>query len=928
MSTILIVDDRTDNRDVLTATLGHLNHRLLEASRGEEALTIARREKPDLIISDVLMPKMDGFEFVQQLRRDPELAHTTVVFYTANYIEEESRSLAKACGVNHIIVKPAEPEEILKTIDAALGEKGPSENSTPAKDFAREHLHLVTDKLAQKVEELEKLNTKLEGEIAERTRIEEELRSTHEQLRQLLGHTPAVIYSLRVDGQSVTPVFVSENIERLLGVTAAESKRSEWWSKNLHPGDRERVLNTQSKSLSGDGYSMEYRIRHKDGSYHWVEDNNRLVRNALGEATESVGVWTDITERRFADEAMRASEQRFSSFMDNVPGFAWMKDAEGRYLYGNKLLQELLLPGPEWRGRTVEEVWPSEIAAPLRANDEKVIQTKAPLQIVEMVEQSGEKRAVLSSKFPILNGNGEVAFVCGIGIDITERKQAEERLREQADIINRAHDAIIIRNFKDRRIVFWNSGAERLYGWTAAEMMGQVGQSIFTDPKEIETLMTSLLSSDEYRGEVKQATKDGKELITEGRATLIRNPDGSPRSILIICTDITEQKKLETHLLRAQRLESIGTLASGVAHDLNNILTPILVCAEVIKGNPLREDLPALISLIEESAKRGANVVRQVLTFARGIEGERIVVKPSYLIQELIALLESTFPKAIEILSRCPDGLWSIKCDPTQLHQVLLNLSVNARDAMPSGGSITIGAENFEVDEHYASMTPGAKPGPHVMFRVTDTGAGMSRAIIDKIFDPFFTTKEVGKGTGLGLSTTLGIIKSHGGFISVSSEIGTGTTFKVFLPAQVSEASPRKSAASPEPLNGKGELILVVDDEVGIRRVSKIILETHNYRVLLANDGREALGLFPQQMGSINAVLTDITMPYVDGVALIRAIKKMEPGMAFIASTGQDDVNRVSELQALGVSNFLGKPYDTKTLLTKVRDSLSTQAKS
>ena len=922
MSTILIVDDRADNRDVLTATLGHRNHRLLEATRGEEALTIARRENPDLIISDILMPKMDGFEFVQQLRRDPKLAHTTVVFYTANYMEDESRSLAKACGVNHVIVKPAEPEEILKTIDAALGEKTSSINSIPSKDFAREHLHLVTDKLAQKVEELEKLNTKLEGEIAERSRIEEELRSTHEQLRQLLAHTPAVIYSLRLEGQSVTPVFVSENIERLLGITATESKRSEWWSKSLHPDDRERVLNTQSESLSGDGYSMEYRIRHKDGSYHWVEDNNRIVRDPLGEATESVGVWTDITERRFSDEAIRASEQRFSSFMDNVPGFAWMKDAEGRYVYGNKLLQELLLPGPEWRGRTVEEVWPPEIAAPLRANDENVIQTKAPLQIVEMIEQSGEKRAVLSSKFPILNGKGEVAFVCGIGIDITERKQAEERLREQADIINRAHDAIIIRNFEDRRIVFWNSGAERLYGWTAAEVMGEAGEAIFTDPKEIEKIMSGLLSADEFRGEVKQTTKDGKELITEGRATLVRNPDGTPRSILIICTDITEQKNLEMHLLRAQRLESIGTLASGVAHDLNNILTPILICAEVLRTTTDPADIKSAISLVEESARRGAEIVKQVLTFARGAEGERVLINPSHLIEEIIDIARKTFPKSIEIKSSYPEDIWSIEGDPTQLHQVCLNLAVNSRDAMPDGGSLVFAAENFDVDEHFAAMTPGAKPGPHVMFRVTDTGAGMSRGTIDKIFDPFFTTKEVGKGTGLGLSSALGIIKSHGGFISVYSEIGTGTTFKVFLPAQMSEASSRKSTAPLELLHGKGELILVVDDEAGIRRVTQMILETHNYRVLLANDGSEALAVFAQQMGSINAVLTDIMMPYVDGVALIRAIKKMKPEMVFIASTGQGDETRISELQALGVSPSPANPLNPKTVPKKAPSPL------
>jgi PAS domain S-box-containing protein len=349
MSTILIVDDRADNRDVLTATLGHRDHRLLEAARGEEALVIARREKPDLIISDVLMPKMDGFEFVQHLRRDPELAHTTVVFYTANYLEDESRSLAKACGVNHIIVKPAEPEEILKTIDAALAEGAASTSSPPIKDFARQHIHLVTDKLVQKVEELESLNAKLEDEIAERTRIEEELRSTHEQLRHLLAHTPAVIYSLRVEGQSVTPVFVSENIERLLGVTVAESKRSEWWLESLHPEDRDRVVGIRAKSLSADGDSMEYRLRGQDGSYHWVEDNHRVIRDAMDRPREIVGVW----------------------------------------------------------------------------------------------------------------------------IDITDRKLAEVRVREQADLLDLAQDAIMVRDMDDR-IEFWNHGAEVLYGWTAEEAREQL----------------------------------------------------------------------------------------------------------------------------------------------------------------------------------------------------------------------------------------------------------------------------------------------------------------------------------------------------------------------------------------------------------------------------------------------------------------------
>jgi hypothetical protein len=253
---------------------------------------------------------------------------------------------------------------------------------------------------------------------------------------------------------------------------------------------------------------------------------------------------------------------------------------------------------------------------------------------------------------------------------------------------------------------------------------------------------------------------------------------------------------------------------------------------------------------------------------------------------------------------------------------VLLNLSVNARDAMPDGGSLAIWAENFTVDEHYASMTPDARAGPYVALRVTDTGTGMPRAVIDKIFDPFFTTKEVGKGTGLGLSTTLGIVKSHEGFISVYSEQGKGTTFKLFLPATVTHEELQQSKTSVVPVQGNGELILVVDDEPNILGVTKMILEKHHYDVLSANDGPEALAIFAQQMQSIRLVLTDVSMPYMDGAALARALKKMKSDLPIIASTGQGEQAGLADFEALGVKNFLAKPYSTQQLLATVRDTL------
>ncbi len=507
-----------------------------------------------------------------------------------------------------------------------------------------------------------------------------------------------------------------------------------------------------------------------------------------------------------------------------------------------------------------------------------------------------------------------------------EGKRAEERLREQAEMLDRAHDAIIVRNFDDRLITFWNSGAERLYGWTANEAIGQpVDALILSNRQEIDSISTTLLSTGEFRGVLDEVTKDGRKLTVEVWSSLICNADGTPRSVMSINNDITEQKKLETQLLRAQRLESIGTLASGVAHDLNNILTPILMCSQVLRSELAEEDRQSAISLIEESAQRGASVVKQVLTFARGVEGERVLIKPSHLIEEIVDIARKTFPKSIEISGRYPDDLWSIQGDPTQLHQVLLNLSVNARDAMPNGGSLVVWAENFTVDEHFASMTPEARPGQFVALRVSDTGTGMPRALIDKIFDPFFTTKEVRRGTGLGLSTVLGIVKSHGGFISVYSEQGKGTTFKLFLPATVTHEELQLSKTSIVPIQGNGELILVVDDEPNILGITKMILKKHRYNVLSAHDAPEALAIFAQQMQSIRLVLTDVSMPYMDGGTLARALKKMKSDLPIIASTGQGDQAGRADFECLGVKNILTKPYNTQLLLKTVHDTLQEQ---
>ena len=517
----------------------------------------------------------------------------------------------------------------------------------------------------------------------------------------------------------------------------------------------------------------------------------------------------------------------------------------------------------------------------------------------------------------IRNDAREVLYYEGTVEDITKRKQAEEQIEEQAALLDKTQDAIIVRDL-DERILFWNKGAERMYGWTREEAMTSHISGIFSKNQEA---FNAVLKDGEWSGEIQRTAMDGRKLIVETRWTLLRDNEGNPKSILALTTDITEKKKIEAQLLRSQRMESIGTLASGIAHDLNNILAPILMSASI-----LRELVPmearSLTTGIEESAQRGSDIVKQVLTFARGIEGERVTLQARHLIREVVEIARETFPKSITIRSSAPKDLWTIIGDSTQVHQVLLNLSINARDAMPDGGTLMITAENLTVDECDAAMHPDAKSGHYLTINVTDSGTGIPQKIIDKIFDPFFTTKEIGKGTGLGLSTVIGIVKSHGGFVKVYSEPGKGSTFKVYLPASPDakpESQPKERPALPP---GNGELILIADDEPAVRNVTELMLKRNGYTVLVATDGVDALAIYAQRMHEIKIVLTDVMMPLLDGTKLTRALKRINHNVAIIAATGQADDSRQSELKQLGVKAILLKPYRTDKLLTALHETI------
>jgi signal transduction histidine kinase/CheY-like chemotaxis protein len=420
-------------------------------------------------------------------------------------------------------------------------------------------------------------------------------------------------------------------------------------------------------------------------------------------------------------------------------------------------------------------------------------------------------------------------------------------------------------------------------------------------------------------------TRAGERRLISWNNTVLRSATGEVIGTASIGEDITERKSLEKQLLRTQRMESLGTLAGGIAHDLNNLFMPILMGASLIRRVETSEATRKAVDNIERCVRRGTDLVKQVLLFARGVEGSRIVIDTASIVKEVESIARSTFPKNVTFVTRVDPNLPMLSGDPTQLTQVLLNLCVNARDAMPAGGQITVSMGSTDVEPHYAVAHGGSGGGRYVVIEVADTGTGISPEIIDRIFEPFFTTKETGQGTGLGLSTSIGIVRSHGGFLTVSSEAGRGSAFKVYFPALFDGAfvAAEGSDKEQELPRGEGELILVVDDERAILDTISQTLTAFGYEVLVAEEGAAAIDLFVRHRSRIAFVLTDMAMPVIDGATLIGALRRIDPGVRFIAiSGGPADASKAGKI---GTRYFLAKPFTAETLLRTVSEVLREQ---
>ncbi|MGI8936190.1 MAG: PAS domain S-box protein [Phormidesmis sp.] len=668
--------------------------------------------------------------------------------------------------------------------------------------------------------------------------LEKNISQTEIQLYEMstaLGHAVEGISRLDSQGRYL---FVNEAYARMVGTTPAEMMGCDWQS-TVHVEDRAKAIAAYQQMLAHGKAELEFRGLRRDGS---VFDKSLVMVSAYDEQQRFTGHYCfmkDVSDRQQTAAKLQQQLERerlLAKITDAIRQTLDLNqilhtavDQVRHFLRTDRVIAFRFLP--DWQGiveaESVTAGWTETLGMKIqdlcfgelyaenyrygRVSAISNIDTADIGPCYEELLSAFQVKANLV--VPILQGDHlwglliahhcraprewepentqllkQVATQMGIAI-----RQAElhQQTREQAALIDIATDAIFVRDLSGK-IAFWSQGAERLYGWRQEEAIGQPVRQLLKkkDSLAIETAIRTTMEQGFWQGELTQSTKAGNEILVASRWTLMRDPAGHPQSLLEVNTDITEKKKLEAQFYQAQRLESLGQLASGIAHDLGNVLTPILGIAQLLRITQKNPDASTQqqLDILEKSAKRGVSMVKQILTFAQGSSDDTTTIDVAALLQEVIDVIRQGFPSSIEIHKSMPqsasgDGFGSVSADSTHLHQVFMNLCINARDAMPGGGVLTISVDSGFVDAAVASKIPDASVGHYMIVTVTDTGTGIPPEVRDRMFDPFFTTKSPDQGTGLGLATVLGIVKNAGGFLRVMSEVGQGTQIEVYLPS-------------------------------------------------------------------------------------------------------------------------------------------------
>ncbi len=888
---------------------------ITERKRAERALRMSEdkfskvfRSSPDAILVTELkhgtieevntsFVKLSGYS------RDELIGHTVLEL---NLYEEASRQQFLAMLSEH---------HLIRHVEFGL------------KNRAGQEILVVASAELIEIDEVPHVITTLQ-DITARKRTEKELSVNEQKYRSIFENIQDVYYEATMDG---TLLEVSPSIEI---VSRGQYHRNDLIGKLLYdfyPDVRERHALVSALKEKGSVTEFEVTLKNRDGSLIPCSVTAKVLLNAQGNPEKIIGNVHDISRRKQAEKenstlafALRSINECVSiTDMDDTILFVNASFLETYGYSENELLGKnmSIVRSPKDSQDTTGNILPSTVAGGWHGE-------------MWNRRKDGTEFPISLSTTAVRDNLGQPIALIGIAIDIAERKRSEEALRKSEDQYRTLFDEslnVVFISTPDGKLTEINPAGVKLFGYGSKEEMltAAVAQDLFMNPDDRRQYQASIDEKGFVKDyEIECKTKDGKLLNILETANAVRDAFGNVVAYRGIMRDITVQKRLEKEFLRAQRMESIGTLAGGVAHDLNNVLAPIMMAVEILQAKFSDEEGKRILETLATSTRRGSDIVKQILAFGRGIEGHRIIIQPKHVIREVEKISAETFPKSIQVKTIIPKDLWTILADPTQFHQVLLNVCVNARDAMPRGGTLTIAAENVSLDEYFSTMHAQAKPGPHVVVTITDTGTGIPPEVLEHIFDPFFTTKEVGKGTGLGLSTALGIVKAHGGFIDVYSEPGRGTFFRIYFPAQMGEQGAAKETERPELPRGKGELILVVDDEASIREIARLTLEVNGYRVVTASDGVEAVSVCARDKGEIGLILIDMMMPGMDGPTTIRALQMMKIGAKIVGTSGHTERESMSSDSIPGMQAFLQKPYTAEALLHLLYDVLNNEQPS
>ena len=759
-------------------------------------------------------------------------------------------------------------------------------------------------------------------DISEKSKIESALRESEEKYRIVVENSPAGIL---IVGSDFKFIYVNNKMCEILGRKPEEvigHDFREFLTKDSVKLVAERYQKRQRGEAVPPNY--EFKVINKDGQERIVEIHAAIIKDSKGEIV-TIGQILDITDRKKSEEALRQSEEKYRMIVEHAHDGIEISQND-RIMFCNARFAEMLgysmdeiinIPFTKiYSEQAIQDLYqreklrakgvslPNNYETTFRKKDGSLINVEVSYEIIDYLGRP--------ATFAIIR-------------DITEQKRAQAEHERLMTAIEQTNETVVITDLKGQ-IQYVNPAFEKITGYSKKEALGKnpaILKSGKHDRAFYQNLWETILAGKIWHGRIINKRKNG-ELFTEDKMiSPVKDSHGKITNFVAVGRDVTQQLLLEQQFLQAQKMESIGRLAGGVAHDYNNMLTVILGNAQ-LGMSKLDEDnrLYDYFFKIHQAAMRSADITKQLLAFARKQTIEPRVLDLNETIENMFKMLRRLIGEEIDLAWLPGSALWSVKMDPSQIDQILMNLVVNARDAIGGVGKITIETENRLLDDEYCKTRAGFKPGEYVMVAVSDNGCGMEKEILDKIFEPFFTTKEMGKGTGLGLATVYGIVKQNHGFINVYSEPGKGTTFKIYIPRHIGQEKPMTEKGKMELPGGKGEAVLIVEDDKAILEFTQKLLENLGYKVTAVSDASKALQLVTQANQSFDLVLTDVIMPEISGKELTDRLKNILPDIKILFMSGYT-ANAIAHHGVLddGI-NYIQKPFTVHDLAAKIRKVL------